>query len=144
MSENKTVEDSVKHSIRKNGFPGKQVQLPFKPVYDTCGKNGTSLANVLENLRKEGIFGIIKGNHILFMPFEKLETADTKSRGSMDLSWMNSMPGTEGIKNFIKGNMFNINPSKLAELRKVAENLSEEDKQNLYTMLAQLSPSKRK
>ena len=119
------------------------MQLPFKPVYDSCGRNGTSLANVLENLRGEGIFGIIKGDHILFMPFEKLETADTKSGGSMDLSWINSMPGAEGIKNFIKGNMFNINPSKLAELRKVAENLSEEDKQNLYKMLAQLSPSKK-
>jgi hypothetical protein len=144
MSENNSVEVSVKHSIRKNGFPNKQVQLPFKPVYDSCGRNGTSLANVLENLRKEGIFGIIKGDHILFMPFEKMKTADTKNRGSMDLSWMNSMPGNEGIKNFIKGNMFNIKSSKLAELRKVAENLSEEDKESLYKMLAQLAPSNRK
>jgi len=140
MSESKTVEESVKHSIRKNGYPDKKVQLPFRSVYDSCGRNGTSLANVLENLREEGIFGIIKGDHILFMPFEKLATADTKSRDSMDLSWMNSMPGAEGIKNFIEGNLFNINPARLEELRKVAENLSEEDKQNLYKMLAQLAP----
>ena len=49
----------------------------------------------------------------------------------------------DGIKNFIKGNMFNINPSKLAELRKVAENLSDEDKQNLFNMLSHLSPPKK-
>ena len=143
MSETNTVEESVKHSIRKNGFPGKQVKLPFKPVYESCGRNGTSLATVLENLRKEGVFGVIKGDYILFMPFEKMQTADEKPNNPMDLSWMNAMSGDDGIKNFIKGNMFNINPSKLAELRKVAENLSDEDKQNLFNMLSHLSPPKK-
>ena len=135
-----TVADSVKHSIRKNGFPGKQVQLPFRAVYDSCGKNGTPLADVLADLRAEGIFGVIKGDHILFMPFDKMATANENPQNSMDLSWMDAMPGTDGINNFIKGNMFNINPGKLAELRKVAENLSAEDKQNFYNMLSQLTP----
>lgn len=143
MSDSRAVEESVKHSIRKNGFPDKQVQLPFKPVYKSCKKNGTSLSEVLKNLREEGIFGIIKGDHILFMPFEKMETAEPRAADPMDLSWMNPSADADGVKNFIQGNLFNINPAKLAELRKAAENLSEEDKQNFFKMLSQLSPTRK-
>ena len=50
MSASNAVADSIKHSISKSGYPEKVVRLPFKPVYDSCKKNDTALADVLEHL----------------------------------------------------------------------------------------------
>ena len=59
MTEPNQAEESIKHSIRKNGFPEKIVRLPFKPVYDACKNYGTNLSEVLDNLQDQQIFGKI-------------------------------------------------------------------------------------
>ena len=59
MSASNPVADSIRHSITKNGYPEKVVRLPFKPVYDSCKKNDTALADVLDQLPKEeNILGV--------------------------------------------------------------------------------------
>lgn len=143
MTDARIVEESIKHSIRKNGFPEKIVRLPFKPVYKNCGEKGASLANVLENLKDEGILSKIEGNHILFLSQEKMETADDPkpepAPDPSDFSWLNAISSPEGMKNFIQNNLFKLDPAKIGELRKLAESLSEDDKINLLKMLSQLS-----
>ncbi|GIT65588.1 MAG: hypothetical protein Ct9H300mP23_12150 [Nitrospinota bacterium] len=57
MTESNQAEESIEHSIRKNGFPQKIVRLPFKPVYDACKNHGTNLSDVLDNLQEKQIFG---------------------------------------------------------------------------------------
>ena len=143
MNDARIVEESIKHSIRKNGFPEKIVRLPFKPVYKSCGENGASLAKVLENLKEEGILSKIEGDHILFSSPEKVETADgPKPEPAPDLSnfsWLNAISSPEGMKQLLQSNLFNLDPAKIGELRKLAESLSDDDKRNLLKMLSQLS-----
>ena len=73
MTETNQAEESIKHSINKNGFPEKVVRLPFKPVYDACKKHGTNLSDVLDNLQEQQIFGKIIGNHVEFRSREKID-----------------------------------------------------------------------
>ena len=143
MTDERIVEESIKHSIRKNGFPEKRVRLPFKPVYKSCGENRSSLANVLENLKEEGVLSRIEGDHILFMSPEKVEIVDrSKPEPAPDFSnfsWLNAISSPEGMKNFIQSNLFKLDPAKISELRKLAESMSDDDKRNLLKMLSQLS-----
>ena len=46
MTESNQAEESIEHTIRKNGFPQKIVRLPFKAVYDACKNHGTNLSDV--------------------------------------------------------------------------------------------------
>ena len=143
MTDAKIVEESIKHSIRKNGFPEKIVRLPFKQVYESCRKNGASLAKVLENLKEERVFSSIEGNHILFVSPEKVEIVDRSKQETApdfsNFSWLNAISSPEGMKNFIQNNLFKLDPAKISELRKLAESMSDDDKRNLLKMLSQLS-----
>lgn len=143
MTDERIVEESIKHSIRKNGFPEKTVRLPFKPVYKSCGENGSSLANVLENLKEEGVLSRIEGDHILFVSSGKVEIVDrSKPEPAPDFSnfsWLNAISSPGGMKNFIQSALFKLDPAKISELRKLAESMSDDDKRNLLNMLSQLS-----
>ena len=96
-AESKSVEESIKHSIRKNGFPQKIVRLPFKPVYDACKRNGTPLAGVLDRLQEQQIFGKIIGNHLEFRSREKIDFKPPSAESPDEFSW------TEGSANNLKG-----------------------------------------
>ena len=88
-SESNSVEESIKHSIRKNGFPEKIVRLPFKPIYDACKRNGTPLIDVLDRLQKQQIFGKILGNHLEFRSREKIDfkPPSAETPASDECSW---------------------------------------------------------
>ena len=141
MTDSNTVEESIKYSIQKNGFPEKIVRLPFRPIYDACKKNGTSLTAVLNNLQKEKISGKIQENHIEFRCADKLEkpvdgTAAGKS-GSSNFSWLKEKLSIAGFEKTAKEYLSKLSPDQIAEARKMAENMSVEEKMNLMKTFMQ-------
>ncbi|MFQ5450341.1 MAG: hypothetical protein ACE5E9_06900 [Nitrospinaceae bacterium] len=144
MPRSTEVEESIKHSIRKNGFPEKVVRLPFRPVYDSCKKHGTSLAAALKNLAGENIFGKIQGNHIEFRSPEKSglpkENSPEPSLGTLDLSWLNEAVQKGDLREAVQRCMASLTPDQIADLRKQAENLSDEEKRNILKMISRHFP----
>lgn len=136
-SESNPAEESIKHSIRKNGFPEKIVRLPFKPVYDACKKHGTSLTDVLDKLQDEQIFGKIIGNHLEFRSREKIDLQPISTDSPDEFSWLKGATNLKGFQDSAKDAMGEMTPEKMAEARKMLENMSEEEKMNLVKMFTQ-------
>jgi hypothetical protein len=139
MSESNPAEESIKHSIRKNGFPEKIVRLPFKPVYDACKKHGTSLADVLDKLQDEQIFGKIIGNHVEFRSREKIDfkAPDENKPSSDEFSWLKGAANMEGFQNAAKDAMGKMTPEQMADARKMIEDMSDQEKMDILKMFTQ-------
>jgi DNA-binding transcriptional MerR regulator len=135
MSASNPVADSIKHSIIKNGFPGKMVRLPFKPVYDSCKKNGTTLADVLEHLKTEDIFSSTEGDYIVFRSAEKAAPQEDSS----DPSWWSKLSGLGDLSSMAKEAMDKMTPEQLAEVKERVANMSDEEKKNIVKMMSQFS-----
>ena len=150
MSAPNPVLDSIKHSITKNGFPGKVVRLPFKPVYDSCKKSDVALADILDQLREENILGAMEGDYIVFRSPEKAAEAVQASQAapkedSDDSSWWSKLSGLGDVSSMAKEAMANMTPEQLAEIRNRVENMSDEEKKNILNMMSQFTnPSKGK
>ena len=71
MSELSAVEDSIKHCIKKNGFPEKSVRLPFKAIHESCKNHNIALKDVLTNLIQHKIVGTVQGDFIEFRASDK-------------------------------------------------------------------------
>jgi len=146
MTESNQAEESIKHSIRKNGFPEKTVRLPFKPVYDACKEHGTNLSDVLDNLQDQQIFGKIVGNHVEFRSREKIDFKSPKNNSSTanDFSWVKGAAGNmKGFQEAAKEAMGKMTPEQMDEIRKTVESMSDEEKQNIMKMFSQrFDPSK--
>ena len=140
MSTSNPVADSIKHSITKSGFPGKVVRLPFKPVYDSCKKNGTALADVLDSLKGEDILGSMEGDYIVFRSPEKAaEAVQAKqtAEDSGDSSWWSKLPGMGDLSGMAKDAMAKMTPEQLAEVKDRVANMSDEEKKNILKMMSQ-------
>jgi len=146
MTEPNQAEESIKHCIRKNGFPEKTVRLPFKPVYDACKEHGTNLSDVLDNLQDQQIFGKIVGNHVEFRSREKIDFKSPKKNSSTanDFSWVKGAAGNmKGFQEAAKEAMGKMTPEQMDEIRKTVESMSDEEKQNIMKMFSQrFDPSK--
>ena len=138
-SESNPAEESIKHSIRKNGFPEKIVRLPFKPVYDACKRHGTSLTEVLDKLQEQQIFGKIIGNHLEFRSREKIDFKPPSAETSAtdDFSWIKGAGNLKGFQDAAKNAMGEMTPEKMDEARKMLENMSDDEKMNLVKMFTQ-------
>lgn len=141
MSETQSnpAEESIKHSIRKNGFPDKIVRLPFKPVYDACKKYGTSLPDVLDKLQDDQIFGKIIGNHVEFRSREKIDfkAPEEKPADSGEFSWIKGAANLKGFQDAAKDAMGKMTPEQMADARKMVEGMSDEEKANILKMFTQ-------
>jgi hypothetical protein len=139
MSEAETnpAEESIKHSIRKNGFPKKIVRLPFKPVYDACKRHGSSLTDVLDKLQGEQIFGKIVGNHVEFRSREKIDFKAPEKKTTNEFSWVKGASNMEGFQNAAKDAMKKMNPEQMAEARKMIEDMSDQEKMDILKMFTQ-------
>ena len=139
--EKQIVEESIKQSILKNGFPGKTVRLPFQPVFKSCKDHGKSLKLVLENLEAEKIHGVIEGDFIVFYKpggtSEKSQTNQTESR--FDFSNLNP-ENLLNIEATAQEQLKNLNPSQKEHIRKMVENLTEEDKAKIMKLFLQTHP----
>ena len=146
MTESNQAEDSIKHSIRKNGFPAKIVRLPFKPVYDACKEHGTNLSDVLDHLQDQQIFGKIIGNYVEFRSREKIDFKSQKKNSSTanDFSWVKGAASNiEGFQEAAKEAMGKMPSEQMDEIRKTVESMSDEEKQNIMKMFSQrFDPSK--
>ena len=144
MTESNQAEESIKHSIRKNGFPGKIVRLPFKPVYDACKNHGTNLSDVLDNLQEQQIFGKIIGNHVEFRSREKIDFKPPNPSSANDFSWIKGAASNlKGFQEAAKDAMGKMTPEQMQEIRKSIESMSDEEKQNILKMFSQrFDPSK--
>tara|TARA_B100000029_G_C17127408_1_gene797455 strand:+ start:43 stop:477 length:435 start_codon:yes stop_codon:yes gene_type:complete len=144
MTESNQAEESIKHSIRKNGFPGKIVRLPFKPVYDACKNHGTNLSDVLDNLQEQQIFGKIIGNHVEFRSREKIDFKPSDPSSANDFSWIKGAASNlKGFQEAAKDAMGKMTPEQMQEIRKSVESMSDEEKQNILKMFSQrFDPSK--
>ncbi|MFP6638248.1 MAG: hypothetical protein VB778_06440 [Nitrospinaceae bacterium] len=138
-SESNPAEESIKHSIHKNGYPEKIVRLPFKPVYDACKKYRTSLTDVLDKLQGQQIFGKIIGNHIEFRSREKIDFKLPSAEGPAtdEFSWVKGAGNLKGFQDAAKNAMEEMTPEKMDEARKMLENMSDEEKMNLVKMFTQ-------
>ncbi len=140
MSEPNSVAESIKHSIRKNGFPEKIVRLPFKPVYDACKRDGTSLTDVLDKLQEQQVFGKIVGNHVEFRSREKIDFKPTEpSTESPDnFSWIKGATNNlKGFQDAAKDAMGKMSPDQIDKARKMVENMSDEEKKEMLKMFTQ-------
>jgi len=144
MTESNQAEESIEHSIRKNGFPQKIVRLPFKPVYDACKNHGTNLSDVLDNLQEQQIFGKIIGNHVEFRSREKIDFKPPDSSSANDFSWIKGAASNlKGFQEAAKDAMGKMTPEQMQEIRKSIESMSDEEKQNILKMFSQrFDPSK--
>ena len=130
MSDLTVVEDSIKHSIKKNGFPERVVRLPFKAVYESCKRHNTTLKNVLDSLIKDKIVGTIQGDHIEFYsPDNPASKTDTHTQPD-NTSWMNGLPDLGSLKETAQSYMSKMTPEQITEIRKTVENMSDEEKQS--------------
>ncbi len=136
-AESNPAEESIKHSIRKNGFPEKIVRLPFKPVYDACKKHGSSLADVLDKLQDEQIFGKIVGNHVEFRSREKIDFKAPEAKPSDEFSWVKGASNMEGFQNAAKDAMGKMTPEQMTEAKKMIEDMSEQEKMDILKMFTQ-------
>jgi hypothetical protein len=136
-AESNPAEESIKHSIRKNGFPDKIVRLPFKPVYDACKKHGSSLADVLDKLQDEQIFGKIVGNHVEFRSREKIDFKVPEEKPSDEFSWVKGAANMEGFQNAAKDAMGKMTPEQMAEARKMIEDMNDQEKMDILKMFTQ-------
>ena len=146
MSVSNPVAENIKHSITKNGFPGKVVRLPFKPVYDSCKKNGTVLADVLDHLKGEDILGAMEGDYIVFRSPEQVgasvqakQAAPQESSGAEDSSWWSKLSGLGDVSSMAKDAMAKMTPEQLAEIKNRVANMSDEEKKNILKMMSQFS-----
>ncbi len=148
MSASNPVADSIKFSIIKNGFPGKAVRLPFRPVYDSCKQNGTALADVLEHLQGEGVLGAMEGDYIVFRSPEKAveaarskETARQAESDSSDASRWSGFSGLGDLSAMAKEAMAKLTPEQLAEIKERVENMSGDEKKNIIKMMSEMMNS---
>ena len=144
MTESNQAEESIEHSIRKNGFPQKIVRLPFKPVYDACKNHGTNLSDVLDNLQEKQIFGKNIGNHVEFRAREKIDFMPPESSSANEFSWIKGAASNlKGFQEAAKDAMGKMTPEQMQEIRKSIESMSDEEKQNILKMFSQrFDPSK--
>ena len=131
------AEESIKHSILKNGFPEKIVRLPFKPVYDACKKHESSLADVLDKLQDEQIFGKIVGNYVEFRSREKIDFKAPEEMPSDEFSWVKGAFNMEGFQNAAKNAMGKMTPEQMAEARKMIEDMNDQEKMDILKMFTQ-------
>ena len=144
MTESNQAEESIEHSIRKNGFPQKIVRLPFKPVYDACKNHGTNLSDVLDKLQDKQIFGKIIGNHVEFRSREKIDFKPPEPSSANEFSWIKGAASNlKGFQEAAKDAMGKMTPEQMKEIRKSIESMSDEEKQNILKMFSQrFDPSK--
>ena len=142
MEAKHAVEESIKHSIRKNGYPEKIVRLPFKAIYDSCKQHGASLADVLDHLKEEDIIGKIKGNVIEFKAPGKPDPVEKDSEPAgihpTDFPFAGGTPDLGRLQQLGQEYLAQLTPEQIEELRDMVADLSDEDKANILKMFTQI------
>lgn len=125
------VDESIKASIHKNGFPSKKVNLPFKPVFEACKKNNEKLSEVLERLKQDGVLSQIGNEKILFYSPES-EADKNRSRASNPSAYQSAMDQLKDMDpqqvEEIKKKVMSMSPEEQQALMKYAKDFMEQNK----------------
>lgn len=122
----KSVEDSILHSIKKNGYPEKRVSLPFQSVFKACKSEKVSLSDVLKHLESNKVFSRIDNDRIIFFSQEsaaKSEKINAEKSSGFDFS--NRMV-SEAMKK-LEG----MDPEEVERLKKQVMDMSPEQREEL-------------
>ena len=136
MAELSAVENSIKHCIKKNGFPEKSVRLPFKSIHESCKNHSTPLKEVLANLIQHKIFGIIQGDFIEFRASDNLKEKPNASNQENNSS-KTTMPNMGDLNEMTQSYMSKMTPDQIKELEKTVSNMSEEERENILNNFSQ-------
>ena len=136
MAELSAVENSIKHCIKKNGFPEKSVRLPFKSIHESCKNHSTPLKEVLANLIQHKIFGTIQGDFIEFRASDNLKEKPNASNQENNSS-KTTMPNMGDLKEMAQSYMSKMTPDQIKELEKTVSNMSKEERENILKNFSQ-------
>ena len=136
MAELSAVENSIKHCIKKNGFPEKSVRLPFKSIHESCKNHSTPLKEVLANLIQHKIFGTIQGDFIEFRASDNLKEKPNASNQENNSS-KTTMPNMGDLKEMAQSYMSKMTPDQIKELEKTVSNMSGEERENILNNFSQ-------
>ena len=136
MSELSAVEDSIKHCIKKNGFPEKSVRLPFKAIHESCKSHNIALKDVLTNLIQHKIVGTVQADFIEFRASDKpqqKQKVSSKENNSFNMH----LPNMENLKEVAQSYMSKMSPEQIKELEKTVSNMGEKERNNLLKNFSQ-------
>ena len=136
MCKQSAIEDSIKHCIKKSGFPDKNVRLPFKAIHDSCKNHGSTLKTVLANLAQDKIIGTVQGNFIEFSSANK-PRPKPKAFNEENHSPQTGLPNMEKFKEMAQGYMSKMNPDQIKNLKDTIENMDEEERNNIIKKFSQ-------
>jgi len=136
MSELSAVENSIKHCIEKNGFPKKNVRLPFKSIHESCKNHSASLKEVLANLTKHKIFGTIQGDFIEFRASNNLTKKSNTPNQASNPSKKN-IPNMSDINEMAQSCISKMTPNQIKELQSTVTNMSEEERETILQNFSQ-------
>lgn len=126
-----TIEDSIIHSIKKNGYPEKKVSLPFQSIFKACKNADKTLSDVLKSLEAQDIKSKIDGDKIIFSSTEFSEAKDSpQSPEGLDFS-------NEMVRDAMK-KIQEMDPKELEKLKQQVESLSEDEKGDLMKRAQEL------
>jgi hypothetical protein len=152
MTEQGPIENSIRHSITKSGFPEKAVRLPFKPVYQACKKYETNLTAVLEHLKEEGIFGSLEGDFIVFHNVKHPKGGQgtepsPSSAPDLDPSVLGAKAGLSGTVDSSEGDdlqgtlqdaFAKLTPEQMADIQQRIGEMSDAEKENIIKIVSQM------
>jgi len=130
MSKPSAVEESIKHCIKKNGFPEKCVRLPFKAIHQSCKNHNISLKEVLANLIQEKIVGTVQGDFIEFQTSDKPQQKTKAPSKKNEPPWAN-LTNMENLSEMAQSYMSKMSPDQIKELEKTIASMNEEEKKNI-------------
>lgn len=121
-----SVEDSILHSIKKNGYPDKRVSLPFQSVFKACKNEKVALSDVLKKLETDEVFSRIDNDKIIFFSRESAaESTKDATENSSGFDFSNRMV-SEAMKK-LEG----MDPKEMERLKKQVMDMSPEEREEL-------------
>ena len=123
MSDNNLLfMEKIKSNLDKNGFPEKAVSFPLESLYEKAHNAGANLNKVLELLFEEGVINEKTTEKIVFS--KKSLINDDILEGFKDLDMDDVRKKSERM-------MKDMPPEQLEQAKKMFENMSEAERQNL-------------
>ena len=150
--------DNILRNLEKNGFPGNAVALPLERLYESAHKSGINFNKVLDLLLAMGIANAKTAEKITFS--KALPAAPAEVQMASDAEGGNPFAGLnlDALKNMdfsqldFKGlnlssmmsqasaMMKNMSSSQLADLKKMYDQMSPEDRAKLMDKVKSVAP----
>ena len=135
MDEDKLIEQ-IKINIEKNGFPEKQVALPYNKIIENVNKLNLNLELFLSRLELFDIYTKQDGERLIFSSSPQAVETTTSSDKSQNI--FNQL-NLDELKNMNKGELMkkvatlmkDITPEQMTQMKDMYENMTPEQKQQV-------------